>query len=366
VRGGILSGTIYYVAMVDRTLAYDCASCADSCCRNPLLATDMRKEGPGLLERYPELEAFSLKRRGPLLYLGTAPGGCQLLGHDGRCSVQVSVGDGAKPGACVTFPFSPVFRVDDVVVARPWYRCPISWANESEGETAVKVVDLEETLAALDVGGWPLPLATAEEGGTKWVEGEIAFQDLLNTHSDGPAWVEELIAEQPDEVPGPRTELSRLLGTPVTRPALSRKLALLAPSLRTRMLSLPEGQRRRILLLSHDLLATLGPRAEGVGPGVLEHYLRVYLPALSFLAWLPGEAGLLPSAPQQVPADASANLKLAACVAQQELRRGQSGHAAFATAAAGLPDISGRMVLLHFLGGLGSIPGDDQEVGGSH
>ncbi len=293
-----------------------------------------------------------MARRGHLLYLGAGPGACQLLNADGLCRAQVADGMGGKPGSCITFPFFPVFRVGRVVVARPEFRCPIGWASEEEGGTTVKLSELHEIYEGMDVGGWPLRELRVDGDGESWLAAELDFRQMLEAAVDDREWVAGLLAEQPDATTGQRAALSALFGPAPPDPPPSRALTVLALSLRTRMGQLPEAQRRRVLVLLHELWLRVGASFRTAGPGDVEGYLLRFLAPFSYLAWLPGEAGLDLSAPQQVPAGATPHLKLAAGVAQEQLRRGRSGCEAFAAAAKGLPDRAHRVALLHFLGGL--------------
>jgi Fe-S-cluster containining protein len=116
----------FFFAFLDGSLAYDCPSCGQQCCRR--FEVSLHGDEPlRLVQLRPAIAARLIRDEGR--YRFNQQRGCWMLRPDGYCAVEVEAGREAKPLTCRQFPFSTLTRLggpDGVRVVQVNTRlCPI-------------------------------------------------------------------------------------------------------------------------------------------------------------------------------------------------------------------------------------------------
>ncbi len=352
-----MSSQHLYIAAIDGSLRYDCAHCGAHCCRHGTVSVRIDREGPAMFDLQPEMAALVQARVGHFALLGPPPGPCPALTSENRCRLHALKGRAAKPASCVTFPFSPVLRLGDLLVVRPNFLCPLTEAGQKSRGTRHSAVAKD-----VEAVGWheaPLPERAPAEGSAEaWRQNEVAFREKCAGALRAPSVPRLLEADGPPEEELFLQRMASLLGWTVPPPGgADRILTLLAPALRTLLIADPEPVRCRTLLLLWLGLAQFphGSLADSF------HFLRNLLPAARAAALGQGDGTPFRRDLCTAPLGAPPGVRLAAVLMQQALARGMSGLHAFAQAVEHLLDLGDRMAVLHFVG---RYAGPDPQDGG--
>jgi hypothetical protein len=230
-----------HFTFADGALGYDCVRCGSRCCH-----------GLGFALRQDELIPFLGKapRLAPFLQLRDhgadafdLADGCWLLGQDGRCSLEVTEGRGAKPSVCRLFPLYARLIGRELVVDLRMLFCPLEDASTLPASAAV----LRHAEAAAEIEALARPFAkeTAVAPGAPedLLQREAAVRDAAYALavSDSPATV---IAHSHGFDQGVLSSLyqswRRFFGSGTkTAAQVARPLALAVPLLRMAALTAP-------------------------------------------------------------------------------------------------------------------------------
>jgi Fe-S-cluster containining protein len=215
-----------YFTFPDASLAYDCGTCRQRCCRGKGFSFSAEELVP-LLRRAPHL-APHLQLRG-----GGSFGGvdlterCWFLKDDGLCDLEVREGRDAKPSTCRLFPFNRVYKLGEVrIVDVNSMLCPVDPAPGRGQTWAGLQADLEALAGSslLDVPAWqPLDLAP------DWLARERAIAAVAGEHfAKNMNDPDKLASEAGDRETGPlRAAWARAYG--IAEGELSALEALAAP-----------------------------------------------------------------------------------------------------------------------------------------
>src|SRR5262245_13871471 len=105
-----------FFTFLDRSLAYDCPSCGQLCCKKSGLLLDARRDLVKFARHEPRLAALARPASPGRWDVVEANDGCAMLEPSGLCKIEVAHGRAEKPLTCRLFPFNAIARLGEVRV----------------------------------------------------------------------------------------------------------------------------------------------------------------------------------------------------------------------------------------------------------
>ncbi len=193
----------FFFTFLDRSLAYDCPSCGQLCCKRSGLALDAQGDLLKFAAHEPRLAVLARPVAPARWDIVEANDGCAMLEPSGFCHLEVTRGRAEKPLTCRLFPFNAIARIGAVrVVDFHNVICPLQdvadartgqpWAAlaaeiEAEGDAA-----LVNAKSQLPPDAEKLRWRGVEERVRDAIAGHLAEADFATFA----AWQEEVAAAQ--------------------------------------------------------------------------------------------------------------------------------------------------------------------------
>lgn len=241
------------------------------CYRSAEFDGSFAKEIQQLVQLYPAMQSFAIRRRGDVLTFATPSGKCYFLDENSRCSVEVRHGKEMKPTACRVFPFNNYSRLGKFFVVGLNFLCPLrlqvpARTGEVEGTHATIEAQLRES-PYLESGFFEslkqLSLSPQQKA-LEVLKEEIRFRDACSLALGARGFTDTLrdAAEEPGKLDSFVEWAAGLLSLnlslrPAARDHIDDLLLSLASMLRLNSLFLPAGKRLRVLALSELALRRL-------------------------------------------------------------------------------------------------------------
>ena len=265
----------FFFTFLDRSLAYDCPSCGQACCRRGGLVLDARKELVQFARLEPRLSALMRPLDEKRTAVIEAADGCWMLAPDGACGIYQH-----RPSTCRLFPFNAIARAGGVRIVDFHNRiCPLQ--DAAGARTGVSWAELTEEIDRAGDAATVWAETRLPEGAEKlrWREVESRHRDAIAGHLADDDYAIFAAAQGAEDAGILRALAARwraLFGIDATHArAAARQMALLTCSLRMNLLQrhgvapyAVELRRMPRHLLATSVLVELGMAARKTPPGL--------------------------------------------------------------------------------------------------
>ncbi|MCA9521040.1 MAG: YkgJ family cysteine cluster protein [Myxococcales bacterium] len=134
----------FFLFAADGVFNFRCAGCG-LCCKGNGFQLDLEREGPLLLQRYPELALFIAKGGGRFEQYYTPTTGCWFFDQgSGLCQIETRHGKDAKPLVCNLFPFFLLGSFQGTLLVTLNMICPLSIERRDEVYTIDEQAFIDE------------------------------------------------------------------------------------------------------------------------------------------------------------------------------------------------------------------------------